>query len=261
MAFYLHRKPDQPKAVAASSPATSAVPGTQPRAGANESRRDFLKGVGVAAAVTAVAGIGSVRAQEAPQAAPTAPGGARVLGPGPVEVEFTLNGEKRKVAVEPNVTLSSLLRNRMDVTGPKEACDRGACGSCSVLIDGMTAPGCMTLTLDVAGRDVRTVEGLASSPTELHAIQKRFIEHDALQCGYCTPGMVVACYSLLTRNQKPSDDDVREAVSGNICRCGTYTRVVSATLAAAAELRKSPREAPPVAGSPEALVLAGKGGK
>jgi xanthine dehydrogenase YagT iron-sulfur-binding subunit len=230
------------------------------------SRRGFLKGIGVAAATAAVTGAIPVRAQDKPADEPVLnAAGAKVLGPGAVAVSFTLNGELLKTSVEPCVTLGSLIRYRLPadqaLTGAKQACDRGACGSCTVLIDGQTVPSCTVLALDCDGRKVTTVEGLAPTGTDLHAVQKRFVEHDALQCGFCTPGMTVSCYALLTRNPNPTDAEVREATSGNICRCATYTRVVSATLAAAAELRGKPKEAPPVAGTPESLALAGKGGR
>jgi aerobic-type carbon monoxide dehydrogenase small subunit (CoxS/CutS family) len=122
-------------------------------------------------------------------------------------------------------------RVELGMTGTKVVCDRGACSACTVWLDGNPVNSCMTFAFDAAGRAVTTVEGLARGG-ELHPVQRAFVEHDAAQCGFCTPGMIMSCAALLARNPSPSIDDVRAAVSGNLCRCGTYPRVFEATLAA-----------------------------
>lgn len=152
----------------------------------------------------------------------------RALGPGPVDVTFELNGKPATLSVEPRVTLLSALRNRLDLTGAKEICDRGTCGGCTVLLDGKPIVSCMLLAVDAAGRRVTTVEGLG-----MGTLQEAFWAADAMQCGFCIPGMVVGCHALLQENRNPSLDDVKDALSGHLCRCGTYTRIFEAALAAA----------------------------
>jgi aerobic-type carbon monoxide dehydrogenase small subunit (CoxS/CutS family) len=188
------------------------------------SRRGFLfAGATVTAAATAQACV-TVEAPEGSTAA--------VIGPGPVPISLRVNGKELHATVEPQRTLADLLRVDLALTGTKVVCDRGACGACTVWLDGLPVCSCMTFALDAAGHDVTTVEGLAKG-AELHPVQAAFIEHDAAQCGFCTPGMVMSCAALLERKAAPSLDDVRAAVSGNLCRCGTYPKVFTATLAAA----------------------------
>jgi xanthine dehydrogenase YagT iron-sulfur-binding subunit len=187
-------------------------------------RRSFLKGVGVTAAGTAVLNSG-VLANAADSAAPHA------VGPGPVPLTLNINGKDRRISVEPRTTLADALRYDIDLTGTKVVCDRGSCSACTVLLDGMPVNSCMTFALDVGGRKITTIEGLGN-PEHLHAVQAAFIEHDGMQCGYCTPGMVMSCAALLAHNPEPTAADVQQAISGNICRCGTYPKVVEATLAA-----------------------------
>jgi aerobic-type carbon monoxide dehydrogenase small subunit (CoxS/CutS family) len=156
-----------------------------------------------------------------------------VLGPGKVEAILRVNGADRRVAVEPRQTLAEVLRLELGLTGTKVGCDRGACSACTVWIDAAPVCACTTFVLDAAGRDVTTIEGLARGDV-LHPVQQAFIDHDAMQCGFCTPGMVMSCAALLAR--KAGDvtiEDVRAATSGNLCRCGTYPKVFLATLAAA----------------------------
>jgi len=186
------------------------------------SRRDVLRGAGAAAVAGSVA----------PSAARAEDAGVRRLGPDAVEVRFTLNGEKRVVAAEPRVTLLDALRDRLDLTGSKRVCDRGACGACTVHVNGRTANACMLLLVDVEGAEVTTIEGLARNGA-LHPVQAAFVAQDALQCGFCTPGMVMSCASLLDRTKNPSDEEIRAAVAGNLCRCGTYTHVFRACREAA----------------------------
>jgi xanthine dehydrogenase YagT iron-sulfur-binding subunit len=160
--------------------------------------------------------------------------GEAAVGPGPAPLEFTLNGERKVVEVAPNVTLLAALREQLRFTGTKVVCDRGACGACTVLIDGVARNSCMTLAHDVAGAAVTTVEGLASGG-KLSVLQQAFIRNDALQCGFCTSGMLMSCQGLLerTRGQKLAREDVEAAIAGNLCRCGTYPNVVAAVLEAA----------------------------
>jgi len=198
-------------------------------------RRSFLRGAAAAAAGGAAA-IPFVVAAAARAEGPAA--GPEVLGPGPVPFTIRVNGKDRALRAEPRVTLLDALRFHLGVTGPKEVCDRGSCGACTVLLDGVPVVACMVLAVECAGREVVTCEGLASADGGPHALQEAFVRRDALQCGFCTPGMVVSCAGLLARNPDPSPDAVREAVSGNLCRCGTYPRVVEACREAAAALRK-----------------------
>jgi len=146
--------------------------------------------------------------------------------------DFSLNGVAVRIAGHPTQRLSRTLRDSLGLTGTKVGCDRGACGACTVLLDGLAVNSCLTLVHDADGRKVTTIEGLGS-PEAMSPIQKAFVDADALQCGFCTPGMVVSCSALLAKNAHPSAHDVKEAVSGNLCRCGTYTGVFAACEAAA----------------------------
>lgn len=188
------------------------------------SRRGFLTGTGLS-----VVGAGILRTTEA--LAADARAGA-VVGPGAVPLTLDVNGEARKLEVLPSTTLAEALRFDLGLTGTKIVCDRGSCSACTVHLDGAPVSSCMTLAIDVGARKVVTVEGLARGEN-LTPIQQQFIAHDAMQCGFCTPGMVMACAALLAKNPHPSLDDVKTAVSGNLCRCGTYPKVFAATLAAA----------------------------
>ena len=155
------------------------------------------------------------------------------LGPGPIDLELTVNGRQVHVAADPGMTLVQVLRNELGLTGTKIGCDRGACSACTVWLDGQAASSCMTLVLDARGRAITTIEGLARGGT-LHPVQQAFVDHDAMQCGFCTPGMVMSCAALVERNPNCTLDDVKAAMSGHLCRCGTYPNVFKATLAAAA---------------------------
>ena len=149
------------------------------------------------------------------------------IGPGPAPLELKINGTVQKLSVEPRVTLVSALRDRLGMTGTKSVCGRGACGSCTVLIDGKAVCSCLTLAHEVGGREITTIEGLAADG-RLSAVQQAFIAADALQCGYCTSGMIMSCKVLLDSNPKPNRDQIRAAVAGNLCRCGTYPHVFDA---------------------------------
>lgn len=143
-----------------------------------------------------------------------------------------INGMPSMLTVEPRATLADALRET-GLTGTKLACDRGACSACTVWLDGAPVSSCMLLAIEAAGHQVTTIEGLATEE-QLHPVQSAFIEHDAVQCGFCTSGVVMSCAALLSRNPHPTPEEVKTAISGHICRCGTYPHVIAATLAAAA---------------------------
>lgn len=166
--------------------------------------------------------------------------GARVIGPDALVLTLQVNGRPVRVTVDPGTTLVQVLRDQLGLTGTKIGCDRGACSACTVWLDGDVASSCMTLALDARGRSITTIEGLAYGDT-LHPVQQAFIEHDAMQCGFCTPGMVMSCAALVDRHPDCTLEDVKAAVSGHLCRCGTYPNVFEATLAAAAFVKAGTR--------------------
>ena len=144
-----------------------------------------------------------------------------VLGPGSVEVSLRVNGKARRMSVEPRVTLLDALRDHLDVTGPKKVCDRGTCGACTVIEDGKLIYACSRLAIESENREIVTVEGLGT-PEQMHPVQAAFVEYDAQQCGFCTPGFVTAVSVLLEQNPNPTAAEVSRALGGNLCRCGTY---------------------------------------
>ena len=158
---------------------------------------------------------------------------AGTYGPGPVSLSLLVNGEVRTALADPATTLVEFLRDALGLTGTKIGCDRGACSACTVWIDGEVAASCMTLAFDAREHSITTIEGLIRAG-ELHPVQRAFIEHDALQCGFCTPGMVMSCAHLVDKNPRCTLEDVKTAISGHLCRCGTYPNIFKATLAAAA---------------------------
>ena len=187
------------------------------------SRRNFLKVSGISLTVPLVLGPRVVRA-----------GGAdvKVFGPGKVPLTLTVNGKAMKAEVEPRVTLLDALRNEVDVTGPKRVCDRATCGACTVIIDGKPAYSCTVLAIEAQGKTITTAEGLMQGD-KLHPIQQAFIDNDAQQCGFCTPGFVVACKAFLDKHPNPTPEQVQKGLGGNLCRCGTYMGVRAAVLQAA----------------------------
>lgn len=198
----------------------------------NVSRRDFLKGVGggLASASVLAQGVTTLPVEALAESPAQGVKGKRISGM--TQVTLNVNGKERAVEVEPRTTLLNTLRDKLDLTGAKKICDRGSCGGCTVMVDGKTVYSCMMLALDAVGKKITTVEGIGT-PENLSPVQKAFIEHDALMCGFCTPGFVVSCTALLDKIPNPTLDDVKEACSGNICRCGTYPRVFEAAIAAA----------------------------
>src|SRR5712692_4585683 len=187
------------------------------------SRRNFLKTAGVSSLATAVTSVGvaEVEAQTGPA----------VIGPGDVPVSLMVNGKRLDLRIEPRVTLLNAIRNRADMTGNKRVCDRGACGACTMIVDGRTVYSCSTLAIEVQGKQIRTVDGLANGNT-LHPVQQAFVDTDGLMCGFCTPGFVMATVALLEKTPNPTLDQARKGLDGNICRCGTFVRIMEAALKA-----------------------------
>ncbi len=189
-------------------------------------RRGFLGSVGAGAAAVAT-GISSRS-----EAIPEIPDPEEM-----VQVALTINGHLHRLLVEPRWTLLFVLRERLGITGAKAGCERGECGSCTVLIDDQPRYACMTLALEARDTEITTVEGLLEGE-ELGAVQLAFVEYDAFQCGYCTPGQVVAAEGLLRANPSPSTDEIRHGMSGNLCRCGAYQHIVNAVSHAGAQRSK-----------------------
>lgn len=187
---------------------------THPEGGVT--RRGFLGSVSAGAAAVAV-GVSS-RAEAVPEI--TAPGEM-------IKIALTINGHVHRLLAEPRWTLLFVLRERLGITGTKAGCERGECGSCTVLIDDKPRYACLTLAVEAQGSEITTVEGLLDGE-QLGEVQQAFVEHDAFQCGYCTPGQVVAAEGLLRANPIPTDDEIRIAMSGNLCRCGAYQHIVNA---------------------------------
>ena len=152
-------------------------------------------------------------------------------------VKFIVNGRSYEILIEPHMTLVEVLRDKLDITGTKLSCGAGECGACTVLIDGKPALSCLTLAMTAREKNILTIEGLAEGGN-LHPIQKAFIEHGAIQCGFCTPGMILATKALLDENPNPNREEVKKALAGNLCRCTGYVKIVDAVLAAAEEMGK-----------------------
>lgn len=174
---------------------------------------------------------GGAALAEAPPASLNEP---NTLGPDPEPLTLNVNGADYTVYVDPATTLVEVLRQHLGLTGTKIGCERGACSACTVWLDDKVAASCMTFALDARGRRVTTIEGLAQDG-ELHPVQRSFIEHDAMQCGFCTPGMVMSCASLIEHNPSPSMNEVKRAISGHLCRCGTYNNIFKAMQAVGAK--------------------------
>jgi xanthine dehydrogenase YagT iron-sulfur-binding subunit len=200
----------------------------QPRSGPGFNRRDFLKGSGAAVAAGAVAtAVEESLAQETKTPKNVVPGK-------PVAVKLDINGKSQTVNVEPRVTLLDVLRNDLSLTGAKDVCTTTNCGACTVIIDGKPAYACAKLAVECQGKKITTVEGLGDGK-DVDAVVKCFVKHDATQCGFCTPGFVVATRAFLNANPKAGIEEFRKGLGGNICRCGTYDGVAQAALECAGQ--------------------------
>lgn len=183
------------------------------------SRRSFLKGTGAATAAVAGLAPGSPEALAQGKAADVV-----AIGPGAIKIELMVNGAPYTANVEPRVTLLDALRNYMDVTGCKRVCDRGSCGACTILLDGKTVYACSMLALEARGKEIKTAESLYNNG-KIDAVPAAFVKSDAQQCGFCTPGFVVSIRAALDKNPKATPEEIEDALSGNICRCGTYSQM------------------------------------
>jgi aerobic-type carbon monoxide dehydrogenase small subunit (CoxS/CutS family) len=212
------------------------MPDKEKKKGTNISRRSFLKGVGtgtVAATVAPSVLIGSEKTADAQQVGDAVESAT---------IQLNINGEPYQVEVEARTTLLTVLRdgsdtsgNNVDLTGAKLICDRGECGGCTVMIDGKTVYACMMLAMDAQDTQITTVEGIADGD-DLHPVQEAFIQHDALMCGFCTPGFIVSSTALLSENTKPTLEEIKVGLSGNTCRCGTYPFIFDAVKTAAKKM-------------------------
>jgi xanthine dehydrogenase YagT iron-sulfur-binding subunit len=191
--------------------------------GSGLSRRSFLKVSGISLSVPLVIGHRVIKVAGAD---------VKIYGPGKVPLALTVNGKKYAAEVEPRVTLLEALRGDLDLTGSKRVCDRATCGACTVIVDGKPAYSCSLLAIEAQGKSVTTVEGLMQGD-KLHPLQQAFIDNDAQQCGFCTPGFVVACKAFLDKTPNPTPDQISRGLGGNLCRCGTYVGVRAAVLQAA----------------------------
>ncbi len=204
----------------------SSSPSSSPAAGPF-SRRAFLQG-------SAAAGVASAGVLAGLPGSADAQGEAAVVGPDPVDMAFRINGEAHVATVEPRVTLLDALRNHLDLTGSKKVCDRGTCGACTVLLDGAPVYACSILAIEAQGHEITTIEGIGA-PDAMHPVQKAFVDNDAQQCGFCTPGFVMASVALLDRHPNPDLETTHRELGGNLCRCGTYAGIRAAVAQAAQE--------------------------
>jgi len=158
------------------------------------------------------------------------------------DVSLTVNGKNVNAQIDCRVTLAEFLREELGLTGTKVGCNRGECGSCTVIMEGEAVYSCTVLAVEAAGKNIVTIEGLTGREGRLHPLQEAFIEEDALQCGYCTPGMIMSIIALLDRNPHPTEGDVRNAIDGNLCRCGCFPNIVKATLKASEKMAEMERD-------------------
>jgi xanthine dehydrogenase YagT iron-sulfur-binding subunit len=196
-------------------------PELDPKRKTGVSRRGFIGGIGTGALATGAL-------TETAQAAP-----ADVVGPGAVPITLTINGKPAKLEVEPRVTLLDALRDRLDLTGAKKVCDRGTCGACTVLMDGKAVYACSVLAIEAQGKQIQTIESLGTN----NPVVRAFVDNDAQQCGFCTPGFVMATTAFLKTNPNPTYEQVKDGLGGNLCRCGTYVGVRKAVLQASKEMK------------------------
>ncbi len=217
--------------------------------GSGVSRRVFFKSVGVGSLATGALAAAQAEAQTA---------GPTALGPGEVPVRLMINGRRHDLRIEPRVTLLDAVRDRLDLTGNKRVCDRGTCGACTMIVDGRTVYSCSTLAIEAQGKKIRTVDGLATGNT-LHVVQEAFCDVDAMMCGFCTPGFVVATVALLEKYPNATVEQARRELDGNVCRCGTFNRIMEAAMKAKGRLRATAGDAgdEPLAGVTEVEVFRG----
>jgi xanthine dehydrogenase YagT iron-sulfur-binding subunit len=191
------------------------------------SRRSFLKGTGLVLSVPLVSGVRVVEVAGAQ---------VKLLGPDKVPITLEINGARRPANVEPRVTLLDALRDELDLTGAKRVCDRGSCGACTVIMEGKPVYACSVLAIEAQGKKITTVEGLEQNG-QLHPVQQAFVDNDAQQCGFCTPGFVMACKAFLDEHPNPTPAQIEQGLGGNLCRCGTYVGIKAAVAQAAQQMK------------------------
>lgn len=191
------------------------------------SRRSFIRGAGLSTAGSVLLTTNAFALDYKEQRS-----AGEEFGPDAMTIKMKVNGLLKSLSVEPRTTLASALRDHLELTGTKVVCDRGSCSACTVYLDGKPVNSCMMSVFDVGDKEITTIEGIAKNG-ELHPVQDAFIEHDASQCGYCTPGMIMSCVHLVDNNTDINLEDVKNATRGNLCRCGTHPHVFKATMAAA----------------------------
>jgi len=199
----------------------------QPKKGI--SRRGFLRGAGLTTVGTMALQTGVLGNNPAPVESD------EFTGPEAAVIKLKVNGKARSILIEPRTTLATALRDHLQLTGTKIVCDRGACSACTVWVDGKPVNSCLTLAVEVESQEITTIEGIGTEEN-LHPVQEAFIEHDASQCGFCTPGMIMTATHFLKNNPTPNLEDVKVALRGNLCRCGTHPNVFKATLAASKKM-------------------------
>jgi xanthine dehydrogenase YagT iron-sulfur-binding subunit len=209
------------------------------------SRRKFLKGVGVGGGML---GSGVLSGSLLPDASAAQAPAAKIYGPSAVSIELNVNGKQWPLKLEPRVTLLEALRDHLELTGAKRVCDRTSCGACTVILDGSPVYSCSVFAIEAQGKTIQTVESLASGDT-LHPIQAAFVENDAQQCGFCTPGFVMATKALLDKYPNPTPEQMRLGLGGNLCRCGTYIGMRRAVLQAAQQMKARSPQTPKRSGS------------
>lgn len=199
------------------------------RSSHSSDRRRFLLGSAVAGAVPLLPQAAASDAARPPRSSGR---------PAAIDVQLSVNGGRRRIEVDPRTTLLDALREHIGLTGAKKGCDHGQCGACTVLIDGRRQLSCLTLAVSAQEREVTTIEGLAEPGGDLHPMQRAFIEHDAFQCGYCTPGQILSAIGCVREGKAGTEADIREAMSGNICRCAAYPNIVAAVMQARGEMER-----------------------
>jgi len=196
------------------------------------SRRNFLKGTSVALTIPLVA--------KSEKIVKAAGADVKILGPDKIDITLSINGNNKTAKVEPRVTLLDALRNDLDITGAKRVCDRATCGACTVIMDGKAVYSCTVLALEAQGKKIQTVEGLEQNG-KLHPVQQAFVDNDAQQCGFCTPGFVMACKAMIDKYPNPTPEQVQMNLGGNLCRCGTYAGIKAAVAQAAQQSKGGKR--------------------